>query len=233
MTKRVQSSRKGSNKGTKATGGKFREARMLLFLGLPVILVALVLAAVANANDTSGRTAADDSQLIREDSPALGPSDAPVTLVEFLDPECESCRAMHPVVKDLLATYDGQLRLVVRYFPLHGNSVLAASATEAAGLQGKYWEMQNLLFERQSEWGEQQTSQEERFVDYAEQLGLNTDQFIADMNRPEFRAKIQRDQVDGEALGVDGTPTFFLNGVRIDRLNYEVIVNAIESSLRR
>lgn len=168
---------------------------------------------------------------MRADSPILGQSDAPVTLVEFLDPECESCRAAHPVVKELLEAYPDELRLVVRYFPLHGNSVLAALATEAAGEQGKYEEMQAVLFERQTEWGEQKSSQEDRFVAYAEELGLDRERFLAALRDPKYIEKVERDRADGIALGVRGTPTFFVNGDLIAQPGFDPIKSAIEQAL--
>ena len=176
-------------------------------------------------------TAADQERLIRDDSPILGPVDARVTMVEFLDPECESCRAAYPVVKDLLDEYPDDLRLVVRYFPLHGNSVLAAQATEAAGEQGKYAEMQAILFERQPEWGEKQESQEEVFVEYARELGLDIDKFTAALDNPDYREKVERDRADGVALGVTGTPTFFVNGQWIAQPSYNALKSAIDQAL--
>lgn len=170
--------------------------------------------------------------LIREDSRIIGPVEARVTLVEFLDPECEFCRAAFPTVKRLLAEYPEDLRLVVRYFPLHGNSVLAAQATEAAGEQGKYFEMQELLFTRQQEWGEKKTSQESLFVDYARQLGLDVEQFGSALQKPVYKAKIERDHADAVALGVRGTPTFFVNGSLVPQPGYAALKAAIDAALK-
>ena len=171
--------------------------------------------------------------LVYPDSPVIGPKDAKVTLVEFLDPECEACRAAYPDVKALLEQYPNDLRLVVRYFPLHRNSVAAAIATEAAGEQGQYEEMQRLLFERQSEWGEQQADQTEVFVGYATQLGLDSARFRAAMANPEYRQKIDRDRQDGISLGVTGTPTFFVDGTWIPRPSPTALRAAIEAARQR
>lgn len=178
-----------------------------------------------------GTTPAEQERLIRDDSPVLGRMDAPVTMVEFLDPECESCRAAFPVIKELLDEYPDELRLVVRYFPLHGNSVLAAQATEAAGEQGKYAEMQAILFERQPEWGEKQDSQEDLFIKYAGELGLNIDKFTAALDNPDYREKVDRDRADGIALGVTGTPTFFVNGQWVSQPSYNALKAAIDQAL--
>lgn len=195
----------------------------------PVIPTAISITQVA---DVEGTLPTENVEaLIRSDSPTLGDDDAPVTLVEFLDPECESCRAAHPAIKQIMADYDGRVRLVVRYFPLHSNSALAAAATEAAGEQGQYWEMQNLLFERQPEWGEKQTPQTELFIAYAEELGLDIEQFITDLENPAAYDKVERDRLDGMALGVRGTPTFFVNGVIVQPLSLDRLIEMIEQGV--
>lgn len=175
--------------------------------------------------------AVSDERLVRDDSPTQGPEDARVVLVEFLDPECEYCRAAFPVVKMLLEEYPDDVRLVARYFPLHTNSVLAVLATEAAGNQGKYWEMHELLFERQTEWGEQRTPQRDKFVEYARELSLDIERFEADLSDTEVEAKIARDQADGTALGVRGTPTFFVNGRLLPQPSYDSLKAAIDGIL--
>lgn len=206
-----------------------REAGILLMLAIPIVLILLGVAVFYNQANSS--KVADEERLIRSDSPTLGPEDAPVTIVEFLDPECESCRAAFPVVKQLLDQYEGQIRLVVRYFPLHNNSVLAAKVTEAAGNQGMYWEMQELLFTRQTEWGEQSSPQTALFLGYAEELGLDVEQLEQDLQNPDYDEKIERDRQDGIALGVNGTPTFFINGRIVDPLSFETMQAMIEEAL--
>lgn len=211
-----------------------REARILLLLGIPIIVIAIAVIVVLNsrrAPTVASTDTVDEAVLVRAGSPFLGPADAPVTVVEFLDPECESCRAAAPFVKQLLERYDGRIRVVVRYFPLHRNSILAAVATEAAGAQGKYWEMQELLFNRQLEWGEQQSPQQDLILRYAAELGLDMDQFVVDVQNPEYVARIERDQTDGRSLGVTGTPTFFVNGQRVTEANANVIIAMIEEAL--
>lgn len=198
-------------------------------LAIPIVLILLGVAVFYNQANSS--KVADEERLIRSDSPTLGPEDAPVTIVEFLDPECESCRAAFPVVKQLLDQYEGQIRLVVRYFPLHNNSVLAAKVTEAAGNQGMYWEMQELLFTRQTEWGEQSSPQTALFLGYAEELGLDVEQLEQDLQNPDYDEKIERDRQDGIALGVNGTPTFFINGRIVDPLSFETMQAMIEEAL--
>lgn len=208
-----------------------REANLVLGIGFAGIVIVLFILLGRPVSQESSQTVTGE-RLIRTDSPSRGPADAPVTIVEFLDPECESCRAMFPVIEEILERYEGQIRLVVRYFPLHNNSELAAMATEAAGAQGQYWQMQALLFERQPEWGEQQASQRERFIQYASELGLNMDAFVLALDEPTYRQRVERDRADGEALGVTGTPTLFINGQRLERLNAQLLIERIEAALQ-
>lgn len=212
-------------------GGLSRELRILLIIGVPVIAIMIIGVSLNNANN-SGGVVTNTDLLIREDSPILGSPDAPVTIVEFLDPECEACRAAYPAVKQLLDTYGEDIRLVVRYLPLHNNSILAAAATEAAGLQDKYWEMQEELFVHQSDWGEQQTPQTQKFIGYAEEIGLDIEKFIDDLDDPDIRAKIERDHADAQALGLTGTPSFFINGERVDPLSIDRMIEMIEAGIR-
>ena len=217
---------------------------------LAVIAVVVVIAAVAGAryyrNSVQGvrkGSANADGPLVRPDSPTLGPADAPVTLVEFLDPECESCGAFHPTVKRILKDYDGRVRLVVRYMPFHQNSALAAAVTEAAGEQGKYWEMQELLFRRQPEWGEMhghggQSAPAARreppavlFERYAAELGLDVERVRAAVAGNRFAAKVERDKRDGQSLGVAKTPTFFVNGRQLARFSQQDLRALIEEEL--
>ncbi|MDQ3253035.1 MAG: DsbA family protein [Acidobacteriota bacterium] len=190
-------------------------------------------------------SASGDSPLVRPDSPTLGPADAPVTLVEFLDPECESCRAFSPVIKQLLEEYDGKLRFVVRYMPLHPNSRLAASFTEAAGEQGKYWEMQEIMFRRQPEWGERHghvpqtgaSAQQEPpavlFERYAAEIGLDVEKLRNAVAQNRFASKIERDLKDGQSLGVSKTPTFFVNGRQLMRFSKEALKSLIDEELEK
>jgi protein-disulfide isomerase len=173
----------------------------------------------------------NEASLIRDDSPTLGPDDAPVTLVEFLDPECVACGAAHLRVLAILEIYEGQIRYVVRYFPNHANSTMAIAATEAAGEQGKYWEMQGLLFARQSEWIEQATPQIERFMSYAEELELDMETFTTDIQDPAYVELSERDLQDAHSLNLFGTPTFFVNGQLVYGMQENVIRELIEESL--
>lgn len=212
---------------------KNQELKKLLFLGLAAILIATLsmLIFTRNQKDNSAISSEQQALLVRDDSPTRGPADARVTLVEFLDPECEACRAAYPIVEEILSDYEGRIRYVVRYFPGHYNSVLAASATEAAGEQGMYWQMQEILFAKQPEWGESGVSQINLILTYASELGLDMERFVDSLGNPEYPTKVNRDLQDALALGVRGTPTFFVNGQIVYGMNEETLRQLIGEAL--
>lgn len=213
---------------------------------LAIIAGLVIIGAIIGANayrssvQNERKPTTANSNLIREDSPTIGAADAKITLVEFLDPECESCAAFHPVVKKILKDYDGKIRLVVRYMPLHPNSVLAATFTEVAGEQGKYWQAQELLFQKQSEWGTKhgpattpQPNVKALFEKYAMELGLDLNKLDSAVKENRFAAKLERDRKDGQALGVSKTPTFFVNGRQLARFSEADLRNLIEEELKK
>ena len=220
-----------------------KKETILLGIIAGLVIIAAIIGANAYRNSVQNerQPITANSSLIREDSPTLGSPDAKVTIVEFLDPECESCRAFNPSVKKLLKEYDGKLRLVVRYMPLHPNSVLAATFTEVAGEQGKYWPAQELLFQRQPEWGTKhgppssapQLELKELFEKYAMELGLDLGKLDAAVKENRFAAKLERDKKDGQALGVRQTPTLFVNGRQLARLNETDLKALIEEELKK
>lgn len=221
---------------------------------LGAIVIVVVIAAIVGANyyrssvqnervttnSNTSKGTINTENLIRPDSPTLGAADAPVTVVEFYDPECEACAAFHPSVKKLLKDYEGKIRLVARYMPLHPNSLSAATFTEAAGEQGKYWQAQEMLFQKQSEWGTKHGPQTSAPVDinalfrkYAMELGLDLNKMDAAFAENRYNAKIQRDLKDGQTLGVRQTPTFFVNGRRLARFSEADLRALIDEELKK
>jgi len=188
---------------------------------------------VAQQAAQNPKAKADGPPFIRPHSHSHGPMDAKVTVVEFLDPECESCRAMYPLVKHLLGQYEGKVRLVIRYMPLHPNSLMAASALEAAGAQGRYWEMLESLFTNQPQWGSHHAPKPELIPDYAQQLGLDMGAFRSLLNSAAHKTIVETDRTDGQSLGVTGTPTFFVNGRQLERLGYESLKALIDEELAK
>ena len=204
-------------------------------LGLVAAAVVAVLAlALAGGDDSPAADPTDtrEDQLVRPDSQRLSTADDDkVTFVEFLDFECEACAAAYPAIEELREMYDGRVTFVVRNFPLHNNSEAAASAAEAAAAQGKFEEMYQMLFETQLQWGEQSSSQEDVFFGFAEELGLDMEQFRTDFDDPATLELIRRDKADGEALGVSGTPTFFLNGEMVEVSTFAELTAQIDAAL--
>lgn len=139
-------------------------------------------------------------------------------LIEYGDFQCPSCGTMNSVVKKIVDDFKGDLTFVFRNFPLdgHQNALSAAAAAEAAGLQGKYWEMNNLLFEKQSDWSTADiTQRNEKYTSYAEDLGLDIEQFKSDMKSAAVSKKIKFDRAIAKEIKATGTPTFVLNGESI------------------
>lgn len=141
---------------------------------------------------------------------------ASVTLLEYGDFECPACAQYEPVVEQLMQKYGDKVIFVFRHFPLHQvhqDAMISAQAAEAAGVQGKFWEMHDLLYQKQSEWTTAAPSVvvEKYFKGYAQSLGLDVAKFIADIDSDAVKAKVQKDIDSGNAAKVDHTPTFFIN----------------------
>jgi protein-disulfide isomerase len=158
-----------------------------------------------------------------------GPADAPLTLVEYGDYQCPYCGAAYPVVKRLQKTLGKKLRFVFRNFPLtqsHPYALIAAQTAEAAALQGKFWEMHDLLFE-------QQTSLKPEIIPrWAKKIGLNVQQFDIGVKQSAVEKRIKEDRQSGIRSGVNGTPTFFINGTRHDGPHgYDSLLAALKSEL--
>jgi len=173
------------------------------------------------AKEISLVTFENSEVFLRDHSPKLGNPDAKIHLVEFLDPECESCRVFAPLVKSLLQEFDGKIQLVVRYAPFHANSEFAIKILEAARFQGKYWEVLDVLFQFQPEWGSHHHPKPELIWQYLERTGVDIQKIKNEMNDEKINQFILQDKQDGEKLGVVGTPSFFVNGKPLEVFGYE------------
>jgi protein-disulfide isomerase len=150
---------------------------------------------------------------VGENDHIQGPADAPVTLVEYGDYECSHCGEAYGIVKEIQERLGDRVRFAFRNFPLtqiHPHAEAAAVAAEAAAAQGKFWEMHDKLFENQQDLSER------ALLSYAAELGLDEDKFASDLENGTYREKIEADFMSGAESGVNGTPTFFINGVRYD-----------------
>lgn len=190
-----------------------KEAKIIIGIVIASV-VGLIIAAftLGGKPQSTSSTPVDTSILIRDDSYQTATQSAKVTLVEFGDFQCPSCAAAYPIVKQVMDYYNGQINFVFRNFPLpqHVNAQKASEAAEAAGAQGKYWEMYDLLYQRQNDWAESKSA-EDIFVQYAASLDLDQDKFRSDLDSNKFFDKVFRDKSDGNSLGVNSTPTFFIN----------------------
>jgi protein-disulfide isomerase len=165
-----------------------------------------------NRGEARSVATANASNLVREHSPKVGSDDARVTIVEFFDPACETCAAFHPIVKDIMRAHPGKVRLVVRYMPLHAGSVDVVRILEAARLQGKFWEALEAGYASQRAWAINHQAQPQLFWQSIASVGLDPDQVSQDMQNPVVMNNIEQDVRDGQQLGVDKTPGFFVNG---------------------
>jgi protein-disulfide isomerase len=155
---------------------------------------------------------AEQSRLVRMHSPVLGPQAAPVTIVEFFDPACETCRAFYPLVKELMARYPQEVRLVIRYAPFHRGSDTVVKLLEAAKAQGRYQTVLEALLAAQPEWADHAQPNVQAAFKVAERAGLDLAKAVEDMQKPGPQALLQQDIEDLTALQVNKTPTFFVNG---------------------
>lgn len=150
---------------------------------------------------------------VAADDWSLGNPEAAVTLVEYADFQCPACAAYHDIVTDLVAEYGDRIQVVYRHFPLtsiHPNATPAAQAAEAAGMQGKFWEMQTILYERQSEWSSLSNPQD-TFAEYAAELELDGAQFATDYASDVVAESIQANAREANNFRLGGTPTFILD----------------------
>lgn len=230
---RTGNAAKAGNRAVKAMRHQRVSTNTKITVGLLAVVLAGLAALFIFVERESGSQ--DAERLVRPESHQLSQATGEgVTLVEFLDFECPGCAAAYPAVERLRAEFDGQITYVPRHFPLdiHPNAENAALAAEAAGNQGRFADMYAKLFETHPEWSGGQGDQTATFERYAEELGLDMAQFRADLADPETAERVRNDQDDGLALGVSGTPTFFVNGERYDGpATYEGLRGAIEKAL--
>lgn len=172
---------------------------------------------------------------VKADEWMEGTRDAKVTLVEYSDFQCPACRLWEPEIQSIINEFGAHMRLVYRNYPLkkiHLNSQIAAQAAEAAGLQSKFWEMHDILFANQSTWSSQASDAVQlTFADYAKQIGLNVDQFNKDLNSGKVADLVEEDVKSGDASGVDSTPTFFLNGTKLNSKNNDDFRKSIRDAV--
>ena len=194
----------------------------LIFGGIIVLLFVGAFYIASTAGDAN-------NEGIEEMTHFKGNADAEIVLVEYSDFQCPACRAMYPIVSELMEQYGESLRFEYRHFPIeraHPYAIQAAMAAEAAGQQGKFYEFHDALFENQAQWSQSPTPNV-LFAQYAEQLELDMDTYRRHANASVLRDKVRAQQQEGLEAGVTGTPTMFLNGERMQYSTYDQFLEQV------
>lgn len=233
------------------------ESKNLVIIGvITLLIIAGGIWLIGSQPGSNGSSGIDAKKLVADDSNQTGvsgPYKNFVTIAEFADYQCPACSYESPVLKKIVTDYNGQVNLVFRNFPLpqHDNALLAALAAEAAGEQGKFWEMHDKIYENQFAWSTETTLPDataksapapvtgtavayQLFMGYAQELGLNMDQFKKAVDSQKYLSKIQKDQKDGESISIDSTPTLFVNGKKVQggAPDYSTLKNLIDSEIK-
>lgn len=214
--------------------GLYKTLAYWSFGGLLVILGIWALVAFSGGSSSTSTSAIKLPAVTASDFQAGSPS-AKATLVEYADFQCPACKAYYPVVKQLQSLYGDKLHFVYRFFPLktiHRNGVNSAKAAYAASLQSRFWDMHDKLFETQEKWAEL-ADPEATFIGYAKDLSLNTDTFKKDYEASTTLDFVNKSYDTDTSMGLNSTPTFFLNGKQMDNPNgYQPFKDAIDAVLK-
>jgi protein-disulfide isomerase len=209
--------------------------KTMFIVAAAVLLAVFVLGTLAYRSQKADQSAQlaerNRALLVRMHSPALGKADAPVVIVEFLDPACETCAAFYPRVKDMMAANPDRIRLVLRYAPFHKGSDKVVAVLEAARKQGKFWPALETLLATQAQWTANHTAQVDRVWTPLERLGLNIEQLRGDMAAPEIANVISQDLADARTLNVTMTPEYFVNGKPLPSFGYEQLKELVDEAL--
>lgn len=209
--------------------------KTLFIVALAVLLVVFGFGTLfyyaMNENQVSPLPEVKQATLIRMHSPTLGKVDAPVVIVEFFDPACETCAAFYPLVKQIMAANPDKIRLVLRYAPFHKDSDKVVALLEAARKQGKFWPALEALLASQADWAPHHTPQISLVWKHLEGLGLNLEKLRVDMGAPEIANVIAQDVEDARTLNVTKTPEYFVNGRPLPSFGFEQLKKLIDAAL--
>ncbi len=220
---------------------KYQTGRMpwvILVVAVAVTILIAVMATVViqNEEDAQGAQSADDARaaaLASEHSPTTGDPNAPVHIVEFLDPACGTCAVFYPLVKRWLQEMPGKLRLSVRHVPFHRGSEHAVQVLEASREQGLYWETLEALLATQGQWTQNHTVVPERIMPAITSVGLNMDRIRTDMDNADVKQRMEHDQKDAVTLMVRATPQYFVNGRELKDFGYEQLAALVRDELAK
>ena len=160
-----------------------------------------------------------------------GNPQAKVTIVEFLDPACGTCKQFHPIIKDLLKKHPDKIKLVVRYAPFHSGSDQMVAILEAARKQQQFWNVLDIMFESQEYWAINHQARPDLFWGFLKGYGFDVARIQQDMKDPKIARIIEQDLADGELLGATKTPTFFVNGKPLSSFGFEQLMSLVQSEL--
>jgi protein-disulfide isomerase len=215
-------------------GASLRHKGFLAAFGV-ALLILLAAGVLVYKNEQKGQLSpgAEAAALASSHSPTLGSASAPVHVVEFLDPACETCALFFPIVKELMARNPGKIRLSVRHVALHDGSEYPVRVLEASRMQDKYWQTLEALLGSQSAWAPNHSVRPELVLQALSGVGLDTERLMADMNSPEVAQRMQQDLSDAAALKVTATPEYFVNGRPLPSFGEDQLVGLIGEELRR
>lgn len=203
----------------------------LIWGGFIAFIVVLIFTLVKLGGGTSTNLVDE----IRDQDQVKGNPNAQVVIVEYSDFQCPACKTYYPILKQLANAYSNDVAVVYRHFPLeeiHPAAMDAAIAAEAAGLQGRFWDMHDILFNTQEIWSTD-ADPKEKIAQYAESLRLDMERFRSDMESSELKKKVQDDMLSGEKSGVNSTPSFYINNVKKSLPpNYDSFKEAVEQALQ-
>ncbi len=209
--------------------------KALFITAVAALLLVFVLGGFAykrySADQSSQLAQSNRENLVRMHSPTLGKTDAPVVIVEFLDPACETCAAFYPLVKAMIAANPDRIRLVLRYAPFHNGSDKVVAVLEAARRQGKFWPALEALLATQADWAPHHTPQVAMVWKHLDGLGLNMAQMRTDIASPEIASVIEQDLKDARALKVTKTPEFFVNAKPLPSFGFAQLKKLVDEAL--
>lgn len=209
--------------------------RSLLIGAAVALLVVFAGAAVwytaSRSAATGAAPGANMEALDRPHAPSLGPADAPVVIVEFLDPACETCADFYPLVKNIMAANPDRIRLVLRWAPFHAGAQDVVAMLEAARRQDMFWPALETLLSTQAAWAINHTADFPLALMQLQGLGLDTERLLADMADPEIAAILRQDVADANTLNVRATPEYFVNGKPMPSFGYEQLLGLVREAL--
>lgn len=209
--------------------------KSLIIGALAALLLAFAGGTMWYKNSQQGAASAVSAETLaaldRDHAPSVGQADAPVTIVEFLDPACETCAQFYPLVKNIMGANPGRIRLVLRWAPFHSGSPDVVALLEAARKQDMFWPVLERLLATQPSWAINHTADFTLALMQLQDMEMDRDQLLVDMRDPEVIARIRQDVADANTLNVQATPEYFVNGKPMPSFGYEQLLQLVTEAL--